>query len=47
MGYENVEKDSLITLRSALRIAMKGLRHTDQMYKDMNFELGRIDTTLQ
>jgi len=50
MGYESVEKDSLITLRYALNLAVKRLKsigeHNGQMYLDMNYEFGRVNKRL-
>lgn len=42
MGYGTLERDSLITLKCALELAMKKLGTSSQRYKDMNYELSRI-----
>ena len=50
MGYESTERDSLITLKYALEFAMKKLGSkggcNSQMYKDVNYELGRVNVRL-
>ena len=50
MGYESLEKDSLITIRYALNLAVRRLKFigegNQQICKDMNYEFGRIDRRL-
>lgn len=43
MGYESVEKDSLITLKTALEGYIKKVAAPEsQQWKDANYELNRI-----
>ena len=50
MGYESLEKDSLITVRYALNLAVKRLKSigegNQQICKDMSYELGRVERML-
>ncbi len=50
MGYESVERDSLITLKHALNFAIHKVKpigkENEQIVKDMKYELGRINITL-
>jgi len=50
MGYESLERDSLITLRYALNLAVKRFKFigegNQQICKDMFYEFGRIDRIL-
>ena len=50
MAYESLERDSLITLSSALRILIKKLRcdeeQNSQLCKDVRYELGRVERML-
>ena len=50
MGYESLERDSLITLSNALRTLIKKLRSAEeknsQLCKDVRYELGRVERML-
>lgn len=46
MGYESLEKDSLITLESLLSVFVTSNGEETQLKKDAKYELSRIRTEL-